>query len=90
MGERFNQQLQARGINLAVNQNPEIANKAVHDLMSITRRSTVGDLSLQNFSTMAGRARAQGKIRTPSTIVPTGIPGPTKEQVAFAMRQAGL
>ena len=90
MGERFNQQLQARGINLAVNQNPEIANKAVHDLMSITRRSTVGDISLQNFSTMAGRARAQGKIRTPSTIVPTGIPGPTKEQVAFAMRQAGL
>jgi hypothetical protein len=90
MGERFNQQLQARGINLAVNQNPEIANKAVHDLMSIARRSTVGDLSLQNFSTMAGRARVQGRIRTPSTVVPTGIPGPTKEQVTSAMRQAGL
>lgn len=90
MGNLFNRQLRASGINLAVNRDPELANKASHALMSIARRSTGGALSFQHFTTMAGRARAQGKIRTASSIVPIGIPAPTKEQVASAMRQAGL
>ena len=90
MASAFNQELKGRGLNLAVNQDPEMANQAIHTLMGIARRTTGGELALENFSRMAGRARSQGLVRTPSTQVPVNVPGPSGTQVTSAMRQAGL
>lgn len=90
MARAFNQGLVERGINLAATKDPEMSNKALHTLMGIARRTTGGELALENFSRLAGRARSRGLIRTPETLVPAGIPGPTGEQVAAAMKLAGL
>ena len=53
MASAFNQELKGRGLNLAVNQDPEMANQAIHTLMGIARRTTGGELALENFSRMA-------------------------------------
>lgn len=90
MARAFNQGLKQRGLNLAVNQDPEMANQALHTLMGIARRTTGGEIALENFSRMAGRARSQGLVRTPTTQVPVNVPGPSGAQVSSAMRQAGL
>jgi hypothetical protein len=90
MAKAFNQGLQERGLNLSVNQDSEMAPQALHTLMGIARKTTGGEIALEHFSRLAGRARSRGVIRTPSTQVPVGIPGPSTEQVAAAMRQAGL
>jgi len=90
MARAFNQELKSRGLNLAVNQDPEMANQAIHTLMGIARRTTGGELALENFSRMAGRARSQGLVRTPGTQIPVNVPGPSGTQVTSAMRQAGL
>lgn len=90
MARAFNQGLKERGLNLAVNQDPQMANQALHTLMGIARRTTGGEIALENFSRMAGRAKAQGLVRTPTTQVPVNVPGPSGTQVSAAMRQAGL
>jgi hypothetical protein len=90
MAKAFDQGLRQVGLNLAVSGDPQTAPGALHTLMSVARKTTGGVLSLEHFSKLAGRARSQGAIRTEGTQVPTGIPGPTAEQVSGAMRRAGL
>lgn len=90
MAKAFDQGLRQRGINLAVSADPQTAPGALHTLMGVARRTTGGQIALEHFSKLAGRARSQGAIRTAGTQVPTGIPGPSPEQVAEVMRRAGL
>jgi hypothetical protein len=86
MARAFDQGLRERGLKMAVSSDPELGAGALHTLMSVARGTTGGTLSLEHFSTLAGRARSQGKIRTEGTQVPAGIPGPSREQVANAMQ----
>jgi hypothetical protein len=90
MARAFDQGLRQRGVKMAVANDPEMGAQALHTLMGVARRTTGGELSLEHFSKLAGRARARGLIRTGETQVPVGIPGPSPAQVAEAMRQAGL
>jgi hypothetical protein len=90
MSRAFDQSLRERGIKMAVSQDPQMASQALHTLMGVARRTTSGELSLEHFSKLAGRARSRGLVRTEGTQVPVGIPGPSSEQVTQAMRQAGL
>jgi hypothetical protein len=90
MAKAFDQGLRQAGLKLSVSADPNMAPGALHTLMNVARRTTGGELSLQHFSTLAGRARAQGAVRTQQSVVPTGIPGPSSEQVADVMRRAGL
>jgi hypothetical protein len=86
MARAFDQGLRERGLKMAISSDPELGAGALHTLMSVARGTTGGTLSLEHFSTLAGRARSQGKIRTEGTQVPAGIPGPSREQVANAMQ----
>lgn len=86
MGRALDQGLRERGLKMAVTADPVEGPKAMHTLMSIARGTTGGTLSLEHFSTLAGRARSQGKIRTESSVVPVGLPGPSKEQVRNVMQ----
>lgn len=90
MARAFDQGLRQRGVKMAVSNDPEMAQQALHTMMGVARRTTGGELSLEHFSKLAGRARSRGLIGTPETQVPVGIPGPSPAQVAAAMRQAGL
>jgi hypothetical protein len=90
MARAFDQGLRQRGVKMAIANDPEMGAQALHTMMSVARRTTGGELSLEHFSKLAGRARSRGLIRTGETQVPVGIPGPTPAQVAAAMRQAGL
>lgn len=90
MARAFDQGLRQRGVKMAVANDPEMGAQALHTMMGVARRTTGGELSLEHFSKLAGRARSRGLIRTGETQVPVGIPGPTPAQVAAAMRQAGL
>ena len=86
MGRAFDQGLRERGLKMAASSDPVEGSKAMHTLMSVARGTTGGTLSLQNFSTLAGRARSRGKVRTESTVIPASIPGPSAEQVRTAMQ----
>ena len=86
MARAFDQGLRERGLKMAASSDPELGAGALHTLMSVARGTTGGTLSLEHFSTLAGRARSQGRIRTEGTQVPAGIPGPSREQVANAMQ----
>lgn len=86
MGRALDQGLRERGLKMAVTADPVEGPKAMHTLMSIARGTTGGTLSLEHFSTLAGRARSQGKIRTGSSVVPVGLPGPSKEQIRNVMQ----
>jgi hypothetical protein len=90
MARAFDQSLRQRGVKMTVANDPEMGTQALHTLMGVARRTTGGELSLEHFSKLAGRARSRGLIRTGETQVPVGIPGPSPAQVAEAMRQAGL
>lgn len=90
MSRVFDQELRQRGIKMAVSQDPQMGAQAMHTFMGIARRTTGGELSLEHFSKLAGRARSRGLIRAEGTQVPVGIPGPSSEQISNAMRQAGL
>jgi hypothetical protein len=90
MSQVFDQELRQRGIKMAVSQDPQISAQAMHTLMGVARGTTGGELSLEHFSKLAGRARSRGLIRSEGTQVPVGIPGPSSEQISNAMRQAGL
>ena len=74
----------------ANNPNTEEAAKALHTFMNVARGTTVGQLALEHFNTLSGRARSQGRVRTSTSMVPVGIPGPSQSQVQQIMGQAGL
>lgn len=70
MGNAFKQSLSARmNLNLGA-QEPD----SMHTLMGVARNTATGNLALENFGKLAGRARSQGRIRTTTSMVPTGIP----------------
>jgi len=74
MATAFDQGLRQYGIKLAATANPREKDlSAVHTLMGVARGTTTGQLSLEHFSKLAGRARSQGLVRTPSTMVPSYI-----------------
>jgi len=42
--------------------------------MGVARGTTTGQLALEHFSKMAGRARSQGVMRSEASAVPVNIP----------------
>lgn len=75
MGAAFDSELRSRGIKLAATSNPYERNyEAAHELMNISRGSTTSHLGLQHFTTMAGRLRSQGLMRSAEAQVPVNIP----------------
>lgn len=93
MARDFNWQLRSKhGLKMeaANNPNTEEAAKSLHTFMNVARGTTVGQLALEHFNTLAGRARSQGRVRTSTSMVPVGIPGPNQSQVQQIMGQAGL
>ena len=74
MAKAFDQGLRERGLKLLVSNDPQHAAGALHTLMGIARGTTIGQLSLENFSKMAGRARTQGVLRSEASAVPVNIP----------------
>lgn len=93
MARAFDQDLRAKhGLKMEVSNNPDTreASQALHTFMNVARGTTVGQLALENFNTLAGRARSQGRARTSTSMVPVGIPAPSPSQVRQIMGQAGL
>jgi hypothetical protein len=74
MAKAFDQSLRERGLKLAVSNEPQAAAGALHTLMGVARGTTTGQLALENFSKMAGRARSQGVMRSEASAVPVNIP----------------
>jgi len=74
MAKAFDQGLRERGLKLAVSNEPQEAAGALHTLMGIARGTTTGQLALEHFSKMAGRARSQGVMRSEASAVPVNIP----------------
>lgn len=74
MAKAFDQSLRERGLKLAVSNEPQAAAGALHTLMGVARGTTTGQLALENFSKMAGRARSQGVVRSEASAVPVNIP----------------
>lgn len=70
MGTAFKQSLSSRmNLNLGAQEAD-----AMHTLMGVARNTTTGNLALENFGRLAGRARSQGRVRTATSMVPVGIP----------------
>ena len=74
MAKAFDQSLRERGLKLAVSNEPQAAAGALHTLMGVARGTTTGQLALEHFSKMAGRARSQGVMRSEASAVPVNIP----------------
>jgi hypothetical protein len=74
MAKAFDQSLRERGLKLAVSSEPQAATGALHTLMGVARGTTTGQLALEHFSKMAGRARSQGVMRSEASAVPVNIP----------------
>ena len=74
MAKAFDQSLRERGLKLAVSNEPQAATGALHTLMGVARGTTTGQLALEHFSKMAGRARSQGVMRSEASAVPVNIP----------------
>jgi hypothetical protein len=74
MAKAFDTGLRERGLKLAVSNEPQAAAGALHTLMGIARGTTTGQLALEHFSKMAGRARTQGILRSEASAVPVNIP----------------
>jgi hypothetical protein len=74
MAKAFDQSLRERGLKLAVSNEPQAAAGALHTLMGVARGTTTGQLALEHFGKMAGRARSQGVMRSEASAVPVNIP----------------
>jgi len=93
MARAFDQDLRAKhGLKMEASNNPDTrkASQALHTFMNVARGTTVGQLALEHFNTLAGRARSQERVRTSTSMIPVGIPGPSQSQVRQIMGQAGL
>ena len=58
--------------------------------MGLARNTSTAQIGLQNFGQLAGRARARGVIRSETSQVPVGMPGPSTQIVSDIMKNLDL
>lgn len=90
LAQQFDNALRQSGIHLAASNNPEISHSALNTLMGLARNTSTAQIGLENFGRLAGRARARGVIRSETSQVPVGMPGPSIQTVSDAMKNLGL
>jgi len=90
LAQQFDNALRQSGIHLAASNDPENSHGALNTLMGLARNTSTAQIGLQNFGQLAGRARARGVIRSETSQVPVGMPGPSTQIVSDVMKNLGL
>jgi len=90
LAQQFDNALRQSGINLAASNDPQLSHGALNTLMGLARNTSTAQIGLENFGRLAGRARARGVIRSETSQVPVGMPGPSIQTVSDAMKNLGL
>jgi hypothetical protein len=90
LAQQFDNALRQSGIHLAASNDPQLSHGALNTLMGLARNTSTAQIGLENFGRLAGRARARGVIRSETSQVPVGMPGPSIQTVSDAMKNLGL
>ena len=90
LAQQFDNALRQSGIHLAASNDPQLSHSALNTLMGLARNTSTAQIGLENFGRLAGRARARGVIRSETSQVPIGMPGPSIQTVSDAMKNLGL
>jgi len=90
LAQQFDNALRQSGIHMAVANDPQLAYGALNTLMGVARNTSTGQVGLENFGHLAGRARSRGVMRSETSQVPVGIPGPSGETVSGIMKNIGI
>ena len=90
LAQQFDNALRQSGIHMSVANDPQLAHGALNTLMGVARNTSTGQIGLENFGHLAGRARSRGVIRSETSQVPVGIPGPSDETVSGIMKNIGI
>jgi hypothetical protein len=90
LAQQFDNALRQSGIHLAASNDPQLSHGALNTLMGLARNTSTAQVGLENFGRLAGRARARGVIRSETSQVPVGMPGPSIQTVSDAMKNLGL
>jgi len=90
LAQQFDNALRQSGIHLAASNDPENSHGALNTLMGLARNTSTAQIGLQNFGQLAGRARARGVIRSETSQVPVGMPGPSTQIVSDIMKNLDL
>jgi hypothetical protein len=90
LAQQFDNALRQSGIHLAASNDPQLSHGALNTLMGLARNTSTAQIGLENFGRLAGRARARGVIRSETSQVPVGMPGPSIQTVSDSMKNLGL